>query len=289
MAARATPPFLTQPPWRGPPPPRRNSRHHRRPSFPAAPHATMVQIERNHNDSQLSPPQPSPQPPPVTDPFDVNRYLPPPPDSPFRQRRSIAVLGARGVGKSAFTIQCVSGVFEPEYMPTCEDTFLWTTTVDGTSYDLTIVDADGQDEFPDFGQQYTIGVDAYVLMFSVLHEHTFKVIKRVHDKLLDTLLVLNRNGTAELPRILVGNQVDDTQRRRVPQKVAQDYADHNGIPYYETSALTGENVKDVFVRLLRIIYANQADSEQASATLSQSKSQPRLSQKEHKADFCSVQ
>ncbi|CAN8069051.1 unnamed protein product [Agarophyton chilense] len=218
-----------------------------------------------------------------------NREPPPSPRSPFCLRKRIAVLGARGVGKSAVVIQCTYGRFEPEYMPTCEDSFLWTTTVDGNRYEVTIVDADGQDEFPHFGHQYTIGVDGYILMFSVLHHGTFHIIKRVNEKLLDTLQVLNPKGTKELPRILVGNQIDDTKHRRVSREVAQRFADENDIPYYETSALTGENVQDVFVRLLRIMYANQYEFSESSANSPLQKSQPRLSRAEHKSNVCNVQ
>eukprot|EP00178_Gracilaria_changii_P000344 TRINITY_DN1041_c0_g3_i1.p1 TRINITY_DN1041_c0_g3~~TRINITY_DN1041_c0_g3_i1.p1 ORF type:complete len:258 (+),score=46.42 TRINITY_DN1041_c0_g3_i1:235-1008(+) len=257
----------------------------------------MSKVDLSNQEAPQSPPVPhlaaqalSPSLPlSVKDHVDVDDYQPPQPRSPFRLRKRIAVLGARAVGKSAVAIKCTSDRFEPEYMPTCEDSFLWTTVVDGSCYEVTIVDTDGQDEFPDFGQQYTIGTDGYILMFSVLSEHSFYIIKRVHEKLLDTLQVLNRKGTKELPRILVGNQVDDNHARCVSRKVAQDFADENAIPYYETSALTGENVTDVFNRLLRIIHANQFASPESTAVSSKSKSQRRHSQSQDNPNFCNVQ
>ncbi|PXF42319.1 GTP-binding protein Rheb-like [Gracilariopsis chorda] len=226
----------------------------------------------------------------VRDPYDVRCYLPPPSQKPFRVRKRIAVLGARAVGKSAVAIQCTDNRFEPEYMPTCEDAFLWTTTVDGTKYEVTIVDTDGQDEFPDFGEQYTIGVDGYILMFSLVDESSFHIIRRVHEKLLQTLVVLDPKGTAELPRILVGNQLDMAHTRRVSRQVAQEFADEHGIPYYETSAYTGENVNEVFATLLRIINTNLVNSHKPS----ENELRPSCEQREstttaNAPNYCSIQ
>lgn len=226
----------------------------------------------------------------IRDPYDVRCYLPPRSQTPYSVRKRIAVLGSRAVGKSAVVIQCTDKRFEPEYMPTCEDAFLWTTTVDGTKYEVTIVDADGQDEFPDFGEQYTIGIDGYIIMFSIVNESSFHIMRRVHDKLLQTLVVLDPKGTAELPRILVGNQLDMAHRRRVPRQVAEQFADQHGLPYYETSAYTGENVNEVFSALLRIIDANLVNSHKPK----QSKVRPNLEQTEsatavNRPNYCSVQ
>lgn len=179
---------------------------------------------------------------------------------PFHLRKRIAVLGARGVGKSALSIRCALGRFEPDYMPTFEDMYEWKPVVDGLHYDLCIVDTDGQDEHSFFGLQYTIGIDGYILMFSVRDESSFDVIKAVNDKLLATLNVRDTKGVREVPRILVGNQIDITHERQITFETASEYANEQGIPYMECSAFTPHNAENVFKAVLRIIQNNLRES-----------------------------
>lgn len=209
-------------------------------------------------------------------------------DEPFLVRKRIAILGARGVGKSAISIQCALNRFEPDYMPTFEDTYQWTPVVDGVHYDVRIVDTDGQDENSFFGLQYTIGIDAYILMFSVRDESSFEVIKAVNDKLLDTLNVVTPFGTSEVPRVLVGNQIDITHERQVSKSAAIQYAEQQGIPYFETSAYTAHNVTHVFTHLLRIIEQNLRNSHTSQAPERQSDAQPPGQETDRK-NFCFVQ
>lgn len=172
---------------------------------------------------------------------------------PFVIRKRIALLGGRGVGKSALTIQCAQNRFEADYMPTFEETYQWTPVIDGINYDVTIVDTDGQDETSFYGLQYTIGIDAYILVFSVRDYASFELLKGINDKLLDTLNVIEPD---EIPRILIGNQVDIAHEREVATVVAERFAAELNIPYFETSAMTRLNVNKAFMCILQIVDQN---------------------------------
>lgn len=187
---------------------------------------------------------------------------PPPPvqSALFRVRRRIAVLGARQVGKSALSIRLALNRFEPDYLQTFQDMYQWQPMVDGVHYDVSIDDTDGQDENSEFGLHYTTGVDGYVLVFSVRDQVSFQVAKALNDKLLDTLNVMQRKGVSEVPRVLVGNQIDVTGERKVPRHVAQSWADAEGIPYIESSAFTPYNTEEIFISVLRIVHQNWQDS-----------------------------
>ncbi|CDF40166.1 Rheb1 [Chondrus crispus] len=207
---------------------------------------------------------PAPAPPalaPAPAPSDLLApSTPDPDDEPFYVFKRIAVLGARGVGKSALSIRVAQNRFEPNYMLTFQDMYQWRPVVNSVQYDVSILDTDGQDENSEFGMRYTTGVDAYVLVFSVRDESSYEVIKQVNEKLLVTLNVTERVGTSEVPRVLVGNQIDIAHQRQVPSQEAAKFASNEGIPYLETSAFTSQNVNEAFDSVLCMIQQNLRNS-----------------------------
>ena len=56
--------------------------------------------------------------------------------------------------------------------------------------------------------------------------------------------------------ILVGNKCDDTNRRMVVKREAEDWAEEEKIEYYEVSAKEGTNVELVFTRLASKLFLN---------------------------------
>ena len=62
-------------------------------------------------------------------------------------------------------------------------------------------------------------------------------------------------NTNDCMMYLVGNQVDNEQLREVSQESAGDYAKENLFAYAgETSAKTGQNVEEVFIRAAKMLY-----------------------------------
>ncbi|TSK72056.1 Ras-related protein Rab-27B [Bagarius yarrelli] len=66
--------------------------------------------------------------------------------------------------------------------------------------------------------------------------------------------VLQANAYCENPDIvLIGNKADLPDQREVQEKQAKELADKYGIPYFETSAATGESVDRAVVTLLDLV------------------------------------
>lgn len=53
---------------------------------------------------------------------------------------------------------------------------------------------------------------------------------------------------------LIGNKVDLEDKRAVPSEDAVEFAETQGLYFFETSALRGDNVEAAFFRLLEEIY-----------------------------------
>ena len=59
---------------------------------------------------------------------------------------------------------------------------------------------------------------------------------------------------------LVGNQLDNEMQRDVSQDKAQAYARENLMAYFgETSAKTGQNIEEIFVRAAKMLYLKHKD------------------------------
>lgn len=54
---------------------------------------------------------------------------------------------------------------------------------------------------------------------------------------------------------LIGNKADLEEKRAVPSEDAMEFAENQGLYFFETSALTGDNVEAAFFKLLEEIYS----------------------------------
>eukprot|EP00871_Galdieria_phlegrea_P004409 jgi/Galph1/496/GphlegSOOS_G5182.1 len=161
--------------------------------------------------------------------------------------RRIAVVGPRGVGKSALTVRFCEGTFHESYLPTIEDTYLVSVKQDGQLYNMEIVDTGGQDEYSLLSSQCTIGVHGYVLVFSLSAYDSFEFLKTLYNRLLTTL------GMDTVPHILVGMKLDEEEDRVVSLEQVQELTKEWMCSYVECSAKDGTNVNEVFETLLREI------------------------------------
>ena len=101
------------------------------------------------------------------------------------------------------TVQFVEGKFVEEYSPTIESTFNKEFNFGGRQYSLNILDTAGHaDEHSPFNFSYTMGVDGYILVYSVTSKQSFDSIALLNDKLLD------KACSSSVPRLLVGNKTD---------------------------------------------------------------------------------
>ena len=163
----------------------------------------------------------------------------------------IVMLGAGGVGKSALTLQFVNNMFLTDYEPTIEDSFLKQLTVDGESCRLYILDTAGQEEYASVTLQYLDVGNGFVLVFDVTQEDSIHDVKKLYSKVSR----VNEDSEELPPMVLVGNKIDLVDHRSVSKEQGQALADEFGCPYYETSALTRENVEAVYHEITRIVRA----------------------------------
>eukprot|EP00486_Rosalina_sp_Unknown_P002506 CAMPEP_0201567414 /NCGR_PEP_ID=MMETSP0190_2-20130828/7924_1 /ASSEMBLY_ACC=CAM_ASM_000263 /TAXON_ID=37353 /ORGANISM="Rosalina sp." /LENGTH=196 /DNA_ID=CAMNT_0047987409 /DNA_START=86 /DNA_END=676 /DNA_ORIENTATION=- len=166
----------------------------------------------------------------------------------------IVVLGAGAVGKSAITIRMVANEWRKEYDPTIEDSYTCVVNVDGKNEQLDILDTAGQEQFAALQDHWIREAEAFVLVYSVQSQRTFKHADDLHKKILR-----NKDGQ-RIDMILVGNKSDlPMNEHQVTFDMGKQLADSWNVPFMETSAKTGDNVYESFELLIKQIYKDKPD------------------------------
>ena len=165
----------------------------------------------------------------------------------------IVMLGSGAVGKSAITVQMVSGHFLSSYDPTIEDSYRTTININNQDIILNILDTAGQEEFYALRDQYIRSGDGYIIVFSITSVTSFLEVNAIKNQLN---MVLDVDNNTLIPIILVGNKCDLEEYRQVQSSDAQRLAEEWRVKYFETSAKNKTNINRIFEELVYLIEAN---------------------------------
>ena len=165
----------------------------------------------------------------------------------------VVMLGSGAVGKSAITVQMVSGHFLSSYDPTIEDSYRTTINVNNKDIILNILDTAGQEEFYALRDQYMRSGDGYIIVFSITSITSFLEVNAIKEQLN---IVLDADNNTLIPIILVGNKCDLEEYRQVQSSDAQRLAEEWKVKYFETSAKNKTNINRIFEELVYLIEAN---------------------------------
>ena len=128
--------------------------------------------------------------------------------------RKIAVIGGRGVGKSSITQYCIyrKKSTTMRLFPPVEYSYrrcFALAKYPKATFDCSIVDTAGY-----FGKgpamlsrNACIGVDCYIMVFSVASRASFDEVIQLNGALFETL-----GDPLDIPRVLVGNMLDKSDR-----------------------------------------------------------------------------
>lgn len=164
----------------------------------------------------------------------------------------VVVLGSGGVGKSALTVQFVSGSFMEKYDPTIEDFYRKEIEVDGAPCVLEILDTAGTEQFASMRDLYIKNGQGFVVVYSITSQQTFQDVRHMKDQICRV-----KSGCDRVPILLVGNKVDMEHQREVSTVEGMALAQSWGCPFMETSAKNRCNVNEVFAEVVREMSVSQ--------------------------------
>jgi len=163
--------------------------------------------------------------------------------------RKVAVIGYREVGKTSLATSFVrGGHFSPSYEPTIENTFRKTIEFKRVHFHTEVIDTAGMDEYSRLSPKASVGVNGYILVFSLTSSLSFQKLRFVHGTLLNML-----GDPPDLPMVLVGSKCDLRDQRQVSYEEARALADEWNCPFLETSSRDNYNVEETFSTLIKVI------------------------------------
>lgn len=157
----------------------------------------------------------------------------------------VILLGDSGVGKTSLMDRYVNKKWTAQYKATIGADFL-TKEVDlgGEVVTLQIWDTAGQERFQSLGNSFYRGADCCILVYDVTEPKTFENLENWRNEFL---LQANVSDHYDFPFIVLANKIDLEELRNITAKAGQTWcAQHNNIPYFETSAREATNVNEAF-------------------------------------------
>ncbi|UCD02045.1 MAG: GTP-binding protein [Promethearchaeota archaeon] len=163
----------------------------------------------------------------------------------------IIVIGDPSVGKTSLLTNFCGDKFEYEYIPTVgvNITKEPVTIKDDMGKDITvnlmIWDIAGQPQFYMLHRPYFNGADGMILVYDITRSSSFSNINNWYSTSI-------KYGLSGIPRILIGNKLDLKDERKIILPMAEHLSDKIDAPFFETSALTGENVPTIFQKIAEL-------------------------------------
>ncbi|KAF7631165.1 Ras and EF-hand domain-containing protein [Meloidogyne graminicola] len=153
----------------------------------------------------------------------------------------IVLVGDSAVGKTCVLHRFCYNRFKPLFSATIGVDFtVKTMTLDDRIVALQLWDTAGQERFRSITKQYFRKADGVILMYDVTSETSFVNVRNWIESV--------RNGVDDgCILCLVGNKVDlypNEQSRTITFRHGKDLADEFGLMFFETSAFTGQGIKD---------------------------------------------
>lgn len=173
----------------------------------------------------------------------------------------LVILGHYSVGKSSIVLNFIKNEFNPNEESTIGAAFLTKTVfIDGTAVKFEIWDTAGQERYYSLIPMYYRGANAALVVYDITSAESFERAKRwIED--------LKTEKPDNFMKVLIGNKVDLSEVAVITEEMGKQYAEQEGLLFYQTSAKTGEGIKDLFLELATILPKDQAKSNQMNDLL----------------------
>lgn len=160
----------------------------------------------------------------------------------------VVVVGDSAVGKSQILSRFTKNEFCLDSKSTIGVEFQTrTVTINSKLVKAQIWDTAGQERYRAVTSAYYRGALGAMLVYDITKRPTFDHIVRWVEE-------LRLHADSSIVIMLIGNKSDMADTRAVPTEDAVEFAEDQGLYFYETSALNGDNVELSFLKLLEEIF-----------------------------------
>ena len=178
----------------------------------------------------------------------------------------VLVLGDPSVGKSCFLIRYTDDTFQDVYLSTIGMDCKYKDVVleEDKSIRLQIWDTAGQDRFRSITKNLYKGASGIMLIYDITNRKSFDNVKTWVNSIREEV-------SNKVVIVLVGNKVDLEKKRQVETEKGEKIADEFDMPFFECSALTGENINKAFETLAKKLVEVKAKTKHHGEQLKQIK------------------
>ena len=153
----------------------------------------------------------------------------------------ILLLGDSSVGKTCFFMRYIENTFQEIHMSTIglESKIKKMKLDDDREIKIQLWDTAGQERFHSITKNYYKTAHGIILIYDVTVKSTYENIK-------NWIRTIREEVSPKVTIVLVGNKIDDEENRKVTKEEGEAMAKECGVPYYDCSAKTGENIELIF-------------------------------------------
>lgn len=154
----------------------------------------------------------------------------------------LILLGESTVGKSCLTNRYVNDNFDFNSIATVGmDIRIKVLDLDGKVLKVQIWDTAGQERYRGITKAFHRGANGVVFVYDITNRESFQNLRTWIKDFEQSTTTLEPT-----PMVVVGNKSDLDEKRAVEYSDAKEFCDFWDIPYFETSAKTGEGVMEAF-------------------------------------------
>ncbi len=161
-------------------------------------------------------------------------------DTNFDYIIRIALLGDSRVGKTNMIVRFVDNTFSYNIPSTmgydCKSKII---SIGKKKVKVQIWDTVGQERYLSINKSFLQKLDGVILVYDITNLESFQNMKGWID--------LVRDYKDKIPIIIVGNKTDKKDDKIVSEKEGENLAKENNVEFFETSALTGDNIENDFL------------------------------------------
>lgn len=171
-------------------------------------------------------------------------------DSSNNNVRNLTIVGPETVGKSALVGMYCEGKFRQNYKPTIGISLIKKNLQISKNFTLTLVmlDLGGFKKFAKVRRFYYQYSNTVLVLFDYSKPETFDNISGWIEESRHFL----KDST--IPLLLIGNKIDLIENRENIKEKAQKLAEQYEATFFETSALTGEGIDELFTYLISNLF-----------------------------------
>ena len=165
----------------------------------------------------------------------------------------ILLVGDASVGKTSLLLRYIDEHFPNKHMATVGVEYRIKIFVyRGFKIKLQIWDTAGQERFHSITNNFFHNADGILFVYDITNKRSFEGIK---------IWITETEEFGNLKKLLLGNKCDLKHKKNVSDDEVKQYCNEKNMECYEISAKENINLKEVFERIVELIFKDKNDNE----------------------------